>query len=590
MNQRKITQLMLLVILVISSGICSLPLSFSSEGTIVGGEIRRDTVWTKENSPYILEDDLTIRSGVSLRIQEGVVVDFALWSLIVNGEFKALGNPGEEITFYFPTLPLTGYKYARIVFTEESRPWREDSTRGCMFEYVKMYCSADTNRYGLIKGGTVKLDHVAIYDSEPYSKHYTVDIDGSITNCLFVRDIRPINMGEGTIIDNQFINSSHIVITINDGLVRDNLIDGGKRGISIKNGLVKNNTIRNLSSRGINMVNAPTSENSSELRPIINQNLISYCGEHAVFISGDIRPIITQNVLLENENGIYFYEDAFYEGVRPQISNNVFYNNENNIYFDREDPRIEIKLQNNWWGTDDPEVIEDKIYYESDDPRITAALYEPILSEIPLFLPKIPYEISISNPGIEVGYDEVIPLIGTVDPPLKQFELNIRYDGPDTLGYDKTLWTDSSGVFIDEFSPNMEGLWNISITFEESESYTYELSQQVLVDNTDNTISSEQELPNSDDGPEDNASTDNDPVIEVDTDDGSNSESDSVDESTTGNESSIDNSETEDNEVQTISYTENETQTRDPIILGFIPSILIIILMIAAYLGTQKFR
>jgi len=192
MKRIKLTSSMLLVILILFSSCCSLIGVESTDGTVVGGYIRSDTVWTKEKSPYILEDDLIVRSGVSLKIQEGVIVDCSLWSIIVDGELRVLGSPEDQIQLHFTTMPLTGYKDARIVFSESSRPWKESSTRGCQFENVKIVCEENTIHYGLINGGTVKLNNVTIYGSEPYSKYYTLDLDGSISNCLFLNTRKAI--------------------------------------------------------------------------------------------------------------------------------------------------------------------------------------------------------------------------------------------------------------------------------------------------------------------------------------------------------------------------------------------------------------
>ena len=589
---------MLLVILILFSSCCSLIGVESTDGTVVGGYIRSDTVWTKEKSPYILEDDLIVRSGVSLKIQEGVIVDCSLWSIIVDGELRVLGSPEDQIQLHFTTMPLTGYKDARIVFSESSRPWKESSTRGCQFENVKIVCEENTIHYGLINGGTVKLNNVTIYGSEPYSKYYTLDLDGSISNCLFLNTRKAIKMGEGQIIGNRFENSTGSVITLFDGTVKDNIIDGGKNGLIIKKGLVRNNTIVNIIYHAILLSNEPDSGITEELRPIIVLNLFSNCSSDAIYISGDIRPVISRNVFLENQNGIYFDRTAFYDGSKPEIYYNVFYDNENNIYFNREDPRIEILLQKNWWGTNNTEIIEQKIYYENDDPRLTSTLYQPILSEIPRFLPRIPYVVSLFNSSSEVELGETILLTGNINPPLKIFDLNLRYDGSNMRFYEKTLNTNVNGIFIDEFTPPFEGIWNISLAFEESEQYSYELSHQVLVSNPDNTLSSEQSLPPSVDEIEENVYPDLNDIDSVDVIDSENNshsgspdieDADSVDEVTSGNESSVD-SEMEDAELQVVSYSEEETEAGDPLILGFIPSILIVVMMVAVYIGTNKLR
>ena len=100
------------------------------------------------------------------------------------------------------------------------------------------------------------------------------------------------------------------------------------------------------------------------MKPKIIENVVRACKQDAIFISGDIKPVIRRNIVMDSLNGIYFGEDAFYNGTMPRIEYNIFYNNDNNIYIGREDPRVEIDLKNNWWGTNDITLIEDKIYHE----------------------------------------------------------------------------------------------------------------------------------------------------------------------------------------------------------------------------------
>jgi parallel beta-helix repeat protein len=548
-----------------------------TDGTAVGGTIRRDTIWTKEYSPYILDDDITVRTGATLRIQEGVIVDFKLWSMIITGELRATGNAEEHVEFQFTIMPLTNYDDARIVFTAESKPWK-NNYQGSRFEYVDMYCSEDTVRYGLIQGGTLKLDHVTVHDSQPQSKYYTLNINGSITNSRFVGVARAITMGEGDIVDNTFIH---------DGLVRDNHIDGGRRGITVQNALVKNNTIINISYRGISLVNNPTSvlpPNATHMmRPIITNNLLMNSGEDAIYISGDIRPTISQNIFYENVNGIYFDENAFYNDEKPRIYSNVFYKNDNNVYFNREDPRIEIKLQNNWWGTDEPGLIEDKIYYETDDPRITAALYQPILSRMPSFLPKIPFRITLSQPTMDAEIDNGIPVSGRVYPPLDGYELKLTYSGPDEQTIDRALITDAYGLFVDELAPDQVGTWSITVESEENlllESRT--ASAQVHVTEAENTIEivtspetiiEEDEAPVEATAPEGGTETDDDPATV--------------------------SSDPSEGEVQDIQYetdttpvpqTDEQASPSDPFIFGFIPSLVTIGIMMALYIGVNRFK
>jgi hypothetical protein len=337
------------------------------EGTLVGGKIRSNTVWTKEDSPYILRDNILVPHGVKLRIEEGVVVDLHIWSMTIEGSLRASGTPEERILFNVTEMTLSSYNKARIWFTDESAPWEEGSIDGCRLEYVDIRCANYTAEYGLIKGGTLKLDHVAIYGSRYHNKKYTVESDGVVTNCLFDGVILALKMEDGTVTDNRFLNIKQgAAITIYNGTVRNNIIDGAVRGINVKNAFVMNNTILNTQINGILVKNEDIPWNVTKLKPVITENLVMGCEEDAVYITGEIKPVLTRNVFIDNSNGVYFDVDSFKEGVMPRIEYNVFYGNDNNVYVDREDPRILIHLMNNWWGTNNTELIHEKIFDEQE--------------------------------------------------------------------------------------------------------------------------------------------------------------------------------------------------------------------------------
>jgi hypothetical protein len=64
------------------------------------GVITTDTTWRAANSPYIVEANVTVSSGVTLTIEPGVTVLFNQGtSLLVDGRLLAIGEPTNRITF-----------------------------------------------------------------------------------------------------------------------------------------------------------------------------------------------------------------------------------------------------------------------------------------------------------------------------------------------------------------------------------------------------------------------------------------------------------------------------------------------------------
>jgi hypothetical protein len=292
-------------------------------------------------------------------------------------------------------------------------------------------------------------------------------MNGTVTNCLFNGTYRTIKMREGTITNNIFVNTRYgHAIDIEDGVVRDNIIDSGVHGINVKNALVKNNTIIDMEIVGISIYGDNT-HISGLLRPVIVNNIVMRC-QKAVTISRDIRPVINNNIFLENIYGVCFDVEAFYGGAKPRIEYNVFYDNDYNVYMYREDPRITVSLPNNWWGTNNPETIEDKIYDVNDNPRLCSVEYTPILSEPPFYLPKIPYRLTVSSPQSTIKLRETVDISGKIAPPLKVLNLQIICVGPDGTRIENALSTNSEGEFSHTFTPSSIGVWSITVASEGS--------------------------------------------------------------------------------------------------------------------------
>jgi hypothetical protein len=466
-----------LIVLIIILHSCSLSLDHNfyieaaSDGTYVGGKIRTDTTWTKENSPYILEDNIRIPPSVKLKICEGVQVDFSIWSFIVEGSLRVRGTADELVFFNISELPLTGYDEARIHFTDTSIPWSEQQNiRSCLLEYVEFYYANYTVNNGLIEGGAPKIDHCIIYGAEyMHSKYYAIESDGVVTNCLFDGVSKGILMGDGTIKYNKFLNTKDgAVISIINGEVRDNIIDGGIKGINVRNAVVTNNTIMNMEKKGINIFNDQGASASEVLKPWITENIIMKCGEDAITIQDDVRPRIYHNVVTENKNGIRFLDDAFEDGKQPMIKYNLFYNNDNNIYSEREDPRIKVDVKENWWGTNDTDIIDEKIFDEKDDPHLVEVIYIPYLVEPPIGGPKITSEIIVNTIPNQISFNQAIEISGKVEPPFQIYNLQIACFGPHGESWQKDVETDLNGLFSCYIIPESPGIWSITVIPDEN--------------------------------------------------------------------------------------------------------------------------
>lgn len=74
--------------------------SIDEKSTKVQGVISQNTVWTLENSPYLVVDNILIESGISLKIEQGVIVRFTQNKFVqVMGDLQATGTKENPVLF-----------------------------------------------------------------------------------------------------------------------------------------------------------------------------------------------------------------------------------------------------------------------------------------------------------------------------------------------------------------------------------------------------------------------------------------------------------------------------------------------------------
>ncbi|NLE05603.1 MAG: hypothetical protein GX638_12495, partial [Crenarchaeota archaeon] len=115
---------------------CNVSLINVKGATTVNGLIAADTVWIKENSPYVLTDPINIPSGVTLTIEPGVTVDFGEYYLNVDGILHAVGTDSEKIVFSIlgTQLVWTDASPGVIVFSNTTIDWNEPTHTGSIIE------------------------------------------------------------------------------------------------------------------------------------------------------------------------------------------------------------------------------------------------------------------------------------------------------------------------------------------------------------------------------------------------------------------------------------------------------------------------
>ncbi|MCW4034878.1 MAG: PKD domain-containing protein [Candidatus Bathyarchaeota archaeon] len=339
--------------------------------TTVGGVIWGNITWSLNGSPYLFTDDVTVASNATLTIAPGAVVNIDIWALKVEGTLYAQGNETHRIVLQSDKNPIKAW-LPRIYFNS-SEPWDENTSTGCIIEYAEI--DIVNSQYETILGGAPKISNNLI-----------------------------INYG----------NDAAAVRV--DGIISNNTIIGGYRGIVAENGHISYNIIKDAD------VGISCSYTSYEpiYQPVIIGNLII---DNSVGIDDwSSSPYIANNTIVNNMYGIHFTQDAFSRDATPVgIVCNKIHNNNYDVFVDYEDPQITVNMTNNWWGTADTDVIAQKIWDQNDDNNLCSINYSPYLT---------------SPTDVELPPDSSIPLaIFSVTPSTPHATSQITFDASASIEY-----------------------------------------------------------------------------------------------------------------------------------------------------------
>lgn len=198
------------------------------ETNVIKGNIQEDTTWTKDESPYVITDDLQIFDNVKLTILEGThikIVDNA--KIRVAGELEAIGTNESPVLFSSYDLKWDGIEFINS----------NSIIKNSLIENARQAINLTGNSVVLIDGNVFTNNEKVVTDTYGYQK--MIFTNNTVKNNEYVfSGIRPnlqsvfknnsfLNnesvfdygyyFGEVLITDNNFINNSFVIKAPEEG-------------------------------------------------------------------------------------------------------------------------------------------------------------------------------------------------------------------------------------------------------------------------------------------------------------------------------------------------------------------------------------
>jgi hypothetical protein len=477
-----------------------------SADTTISGIISEDTIWTLENSPYIIVGNILVNEGVALTIEPGVVVKVRKAEI---GDQYHIKIKGELIS--------VGTEAAKIIFTsEENLPEQppEDCDEGdirCEMEKLEWMLW-----WMLFEGWEgIKLDNCQNWDENNKTgtiiEHTVIEGVGAsrssfaiqINECYPLIKNSTIWKGKKSISINNTGGSEEFVQIFNNKIYNSILINNGNpyfydnkiyEEVSVRGG--GSSFVNNKISGGISISGGEPnfSENnitkkgffiSSGSSVITKNNIIGNFQHSGINICGGT-PKITFNNIIKNSVGVfitqeqYAEEEPIVEGLTIEeleysttsntflISNNSIYNNKHYSIF-LQNIEDDISAENNYWGTTDTDSIEALIYDHRRDYTLGYVYYVPFLESPDPDAPDL---------------SETIPVITLIGSSTIVIELGDEFTDPGVTAYDHVDGDITNDITIGGDEVNVDIPGNYILTYNVSNSFgnvAEEVTRTVIV-------------------------------------------------------------------------------------------------------------
>jgi hypothetical protein len=352
--------------------------------TNVSGIISSDTTWTQAESPYIFTGNILVNEGVTLTVEPGATINFGGYYLRVNGTLSARGTSKNKITFTIDN-PSTTTGASAIEFKSSGSSWNEQTNSGSIIENTIINSKWDSTYI------TIEIEAVS-----PKIVNNIIDCNMSSfsSGSSFGKAISNLLTNSATISNNTILGE----VTVTGGIFNNNTMYGR---VSAIGGSVCNNTIRNPGGEGITLSQNATVYGNTVLDsnvgisasiPASSVNSIALAQENFIFnnnygvqiqIGAMELPALStiaikNNTIINNSIGIYVYTLFNTLGTQQILYNNIHSNHNYNF---KTTLHSDLNATNNWWGTADPQTINETIYDFWDDYNLGKVNFDPFLNE-----------------------------------------------------------------------------------------------------------------------------------------------------------------------------------------------------------------
>ena len=359
---------------------------------------------TGASPDFEFHDSVVISTSDVLSIGAGTQVSFldtaGALRLEIRGSLLAHGAEGDSIRFSSPTE--TPGDWDGLDF--------RDTATGSTFEM--RYCVVEDATIAIdVVSADVDLDHCALRGSS--EKAFDLTSSNSVLRNSILEDNEKqtvyMTLSSSPLLENNLLRRNNLLNAspypyvniglqgVNSPTIRGNTILGGESfrsgGISIWNechGLIEGNRIEGCG-YGILCYQFdadPRIHDNDIVDNNTNPDTVNW--GFGIACNGANAPVISGNRI-----GGHYYGVAIINGAQPNVGDvgnadpnddgrNQFLGNGlgEAMYELYNNGALDIKAENNWWGTTDPQEIEDRIVHSVDDPLLGTVDFDPFLDVV----------------------------------------------------------------------------------------------------------------------------------------------------------------------------------------------------------------